>query len=154
GWRRERRALEQRDRVGAQHAALARRCGGCCYERPRHVDRSEHVEYSDHGCGRKLPHDARLSRYDVYVYADGDNRTYTRTADYTISGTGISTKTVRLTDTGNTNYAGTYAEARTSAGNYVKFTFTGDGFTVTATPISGSTTSRRAPVNGIQIVPR
>jgi len=94
------------------------------------------------------------AQYDVYVYADGDNRTYTRTADYTISGTGISTKTVRLTDTGNTNYAGNYAEARTSAGNYVKFTFTGDGFTVTATPISGSTTSLRAPVNGIQIVPR
>src|SRR3954470_2395428 len=37
--------------------------------------------------------------YDIYVYADGDNGAYTRTADYTISGTGITTTTVRLTDT-------------------------------------------------------
>ena len=29
--------------------------------------------------------------YDVYVYADGDNRSYARTASYTISGAGITT---------------------------------------------------------------
>ena len=40
--------------------------------------------------------------YDVYIYADGDNRTFARTADYTISGPGF-TATSRLTDPPGTN---------------------------------------------------
>ena len=40
--------------------------------------------------------------YQVYVYADGDNGSATRTGTYQISGTGITTTTISLTDTANT----------------------------------------------------
>ena len=91
--------------------------------------------------------------YDVYVYGDGDNHTYTRTAAYTISGTGMTSATATMTDAANTNFSTTFARASNSAGNYVKFTIDADGFTVTATPAGPATGTRRAPVNGIQIVP-
>ena len=50
--------------------------------------------------------------------------------------------------------AGTFTQAAGTAGNYVKFTVTAGGFTLTATPISGTNPTLRAPVNAIQIVPR
>jgi hypothetical protein len=89
--------------------------------------------------------------YDVYVYVDGDNRTYARSAEYTISGAGF-TATTRLTDPPNTDFSGTFTKAATSTGNYVKFTITGSGFTLTAKPVTGTNATLRAPVNGIQIV--
>jgi PQQ-like domain len=92
--------------------------------------------------------------YDVYVYADGDNRNYSRTAAYRISGTGITTTTAYLTDAAGMNYSGTFIRASNSNGNYVKFTFAGTGFTLRATPLSGGSSTLRAPINGIQIVPR
>jgi hypothetical protein len=92
--------------------------------------------------------------YDVYVYADGQNYEFARTAAYRISGTGITTTTINLTDPANTNFAGTFTEASGSNGNYVKFAITASGFTLTATPISGGNPTLRAPVNAIQIVPR
>jgi hypothetical protein len=92
--------------------------------------------------------------YDVYVYADGDNREYTRTAAYRISGSGVTETTIDLTDTAYTNFSGTFTQAAGTAGNYVKFTVTAGGFTLTATPISGTNPTLRAPVNAIQIVPR
>jgi hypothetical protein len=92
--------------------------------------------------------------YDLYVYADGDNKSYSRTAAYRISGTGITSTTVNLTDAGNTNYSSTFTRASNSNGNYVKFSFTGKGFTLAATPVSGTNITLRAPINGIQIVPR
>jgi hypothetical protein len=91
--------------------------------------------------------------YNVYVYVDGDNRTYTRSATVSISGAGITTQSTTITDVAGTNYAGTFTEARASSGNYVKFAITGTGFTVTATPGAATSTSLRAPVNAIQIVP-
>ncbi|MEO8520797.1 MAG: hypothetical protein ABI603_05495 [Acidobacteriota bacterium] len=91
--------------------------------------------------------------YDVYVYADGDNRSYTRSAAYTISGPGLTTTTRRLTDTANTNFAAALTPADEGAGNYVAFTVDGTDFTLTATPLAGSNPTLRAPVNGIQIVP-
>ena len=90
--------------------------------------------------------------HDVYVYADGDNAGFTRTGAYRISGAGITTTTINLTDTGNTNFNATFTEASNSAGNYVKFTITASGFTLTATPVSATGTALRAPVNGVQIV--
>src|SRR2546422_837916 len=45
--------------------------------------------------------------YDVYVYADGDNGGATRTGGYQISGSGITTTAVNLTDAANTNFGGT-----------------------------------------------
>jgi hypothetical protein len=90
--------------------------------------------------------------YDVYIYVDGDNATIAKTAAYRISGAGITTTTVNLTDPANTNFSGTFTQANNSAGNYIKFSITASGFTLTATP-GASSGNRRAPVNAIQIVP-
>jgi hypothetical protein len=92
--------------------------------------------------------------YDVYVYADGDNRGYARTAAYTISGPGITATTIRLTDAANATFSTAFTQAASSNGNYVKFKISATGFTLTATPVSGTNATLRAPVNGIQIVPR
>jgi hypothetical protein len=92
--------------------------------------------------------------YDVYVYADGDNHGFSRTAAYTLSGAGITTTTVNMTDAANTTFSGIYTAAANSNGNYVQFSVTGSGFTLTAAPVIGSNPTLRAPVNGIQIVPR
>ena len=91
--------------------------------------------------------------YDVYVYADGDNSGGTRTAAYQISGTGITTTSVNLTDPQGVNFSGTYSQANNSAGNYVKFTVNATGFTITATPGAATDNTPRAPLNAIQIVP-
>ena len=90
--------------------------------------------------------------YDVYVYADGDNATAARTSAYRISGAGITTTTINLTDAASTNFNATFTQAMNSAGNYVKFSIVAGGFTLTATP-GASTGNKRAPVNAIQIIP-
>jgi hypothetical protein len=92
--------------------------------------------------------------YSVYVYADGDNRGYTRPASYQISGDGITATTISLTDPANTNFAGTFRQATGATGNYVQFTINAGGFTLTATPGASTNATQRAPVNAIQIVPR
>jgi hypothetical protein len=99
-----------------------------------------------------LPADS--AGYAVYVYADGSNGPATRTGAYQISGTGITTTSVNLTDAANTDFSGTYTQGNNSAGNYVKFTITANGFTITATPGASTDAYPRAPVNGIQIVPQ
>jgi hypothetical protein len=92
--------------------------------------------------------------YDVYVYADGDNAAAVRTGSYQISGTGITTTSVNLTDPASTDFSGAYTQANNSNGNYVKFTIATTGFTITATPGAASDGVPRAPLNGMQIVPR
>jgi hypothetical protein len=91
--------------------------------------------------------------YQVFVYADGDNGSATRTGIYTISGVGITTTTIDLTDAANTNFSGTFTQANNSAGNYVVFTINATGFTLSATGGTASDGFPRAPINGIQIVP-
>jgi hypothetical protein len=91
--------------------------------------------------------------YDVYVYVDGDNRSYGRSAAYRISGPGVTSSTINVTDPANTNFSSTFVEALDATGNFIKFTIVATGFTVTATPTQPLTGTRRAPVNGIQIVP-
>jgi hypothetical protein len=91
--------------------------------------------------------------YDVYLYADGDNHEFTRTAAYRISGPGITERTINVTDSAYTDFAGTFTRASGGSGNYVKFSISAGGFTVTATPLSGTNSTLRAPVNAIQIVP-
>jgi hypothetical protein len=91
--------------------------------------------------------------YTVYVYIDGDNHQFTRSAAYQISGPGITTTTIMATDAANTDFAGTFTQASGTSGNYVKFSISGGGFTLTATPQTGSNTTLRAPINAIQIVP-
>ena len=44
--------------------------------------------------------------YQVYVYADGDNFSASRTGTYQISGTGITTTSINLTDPANTFITG------------------------------------------------
>jgi hypothetical protein len=92
--------------------------------------------------------------YDVYVYVDGANSMYVRSGAYTISGAGMTTTTITAVDAASTNFSATFIRANNSAGNYVKFTIDAGGFTLTATPGAAATATRRAPVNGIQIVPR
>src|ERR1700728_939023 len=100
-----------------------------------------------------LPSNA--SGYQVYVYAQGQNGAATRIGNYTISGTGITTTTISLTDAANTNFTGTFTQANNSAGNYVVFTIPNvSGFTISATPGPSTDAYPRAPVNGIQIVPK
>ena len=96
---------------------------------------------------------ANAGGYQVYVYADGDNPSATRTGGYQISGTGITTTSVNLTDVAGAYFSGTFTRANNSAGNYVLFTITATGFTITATPGASNDADPRAPVNAIQIVP-
>jgi hypothetical protein len=91
--------------------------------------------------------------YDVYVYIDGDN-SGARTGAYKISGTGITTTTINATDKAGTNFGGTFIQANNSTGNYVKFTIKATAFTLTATPGASTDAYKRAPVNGIQIIPK
>jgi len=95
----------------------------------------------------------RQGSYDVYVYADGDNKIYDRGAAYTVSGAGVTTTTIDLADAANANFAGSFVPAANSAGNYVRFSIVATGFTLQATPTTPDTGTRRAPINGIQIVP-
>ena len=94
------------------------------------------------------------SGWNVYVYCFGDNWE-TREGSYTISGTGITTASVIGIDTINTVFNGTFVQASNSPGNYVLFSIPNvSGFTVSATPVVNGATYPRAPVNGIQIIPR
>ena len=93
--------------------------------------------------------------YDVYVYADGDNATITRTATYDLTAAGFPPASIRATDVANTNFNGSFAHAAGSNGNYVQFTaMKATAFTLTATPFSTSSGGLRSPVNGLQIIPR
>jgi len=93
--------------------------------------------------------------FNVYVYAQGATNNSTNTGIYQISGTGITTSSVALTY--NSNFNGTFTQATTSSpiGNYMLFTIPNvSGFTLSAIPSSASAGFKRAPLNGIQIVPR
>jgi hypothetical protein len=92
--------------------------------------------------------------YDVYVYADGDNKVYSRGATYRVSAPGAADVAVDLIDAENTNFSGTFVQAAGSAGNYVRFVVSGGSFTLTATPGPATSTNQRAPINAVQIVPR
>ena len=94
------------------------------------------------------------SGYDVYVYCYGDiYLVETRTFRYTI---GSTTHAVSETGISVHAFAGfTPVTSEGGTGNYVVFhNVTGTRFTLTATPGTAgtSTSSQRAPVNGIQIV--
>jgi hypothetical protein len=95
-----------------------------------------------------------VGAYDVYVYVDGDNGSATRTGAYQISGSGITTTTINATDAASATFDTTFTQANNSTGNYVKFSITASGFTLTATPGQASTATIRSPVNGMQIVAR
>jgi hypothetical protein len=115
--------------------------------------------YLDNGSGNTttvtvsgLP--ANSAGYTIYVYANGGNASASRTGVYQISGTGITTTSISLTDAANSIFSGTFTQANNSNGNYVVFTINANAFTLSAIPSTASDGIRRAPVNGIQIVPR
>jgi hypothetical protein len=96
---------------------------------------------------------ADANGYKVYVYAEENTSGATRVAAYKISGTGITTTTNNVTDP-NT-FAGTFTQANNSTGNYMIFTIGNvSGFTINATPVSSTDANKRAPVNGLQIIPQ
>src|SRR6185436_19414652 len=67
--------------------------------------------------------------------------------------TGITPATINLTHAAGANFNTAFTPAANSAGNYVRFSITSDGFTLTATAGQASDGTGRAPVNAIQIVP-
>jgi hypothetical protein len=82
--------------------------------------------------------------YDVLVYFDGANGGTAWAADYRIGAV-----TLRGTDPAKTDFTGTFVEDAGAGGNYLRFeNLQGPGFTLSATPLAGST----AAVNGLQIV--
>jgi hypothetical protein len=97
---------------------------------------------------------ANSGGYDVYVYADGNNGSSARTGTYSVSGPGITTASINVTDAANANFSGTFVRASNSnpVGNYALLPIDAGaaGFTLTATPVGGS---GAAPINGLQIVP-
>ena len=76
------------------------------------------------------------------MYVDGDNGSASRTGSYRISGAGITTTTINLTDAANTNFNAAFTQANNSNGNFVKFSINASGFTLTATPGTASTWRR------------
>ena len=91
-----------------------------------------------------------MRAYGVYVYLDGDNRTYDRPATYRLTAPDGSSATIRAVDAAGKNFSTTFTRADNSSGNYVKFSVNGGAFTLSATPEPGDGT-RRAPVNAIEI---
>ena len=91
--------------------------------------------------------------YDVYVYTAGDNGSVTRTATFTISGPGVTTASTGITYPAGVVFSGAFTQANNSAGNYVKFSINATGFTLNAIPGTSPDGYKRAPVNGIEIVP-
>jgi hypothetical protein len=93
--------------------------------------------------------------YQVYVYGQGTSNGTTNTGIYQVSGSGITTSSVSLTY--DSNFSGTYTQGTGSneVGNYAVFTLPNvSGFTLSAIPSTASNGYKRAPVNGMQIVPR
>jgi Domain of unknown function (DUF1929)/PKD domain len=91
--------------------------------------------------------------YTVYVYASGATTT-SDSGIYQISGTGITTTSTTLTY--KSDFSGTFTQATASSatGNYVVFTIPNvSSFTLSAIPSTSASGYKRAPVNGIQIVP-
>jgi hypothetical protein len=82
--------------------------------------------------------------YDVLVYFDGANGGTTWATDYRIGAV-----TLRGTDLANTDFTGAFVRDGGAGGNYLRFeNLQGPGFTLSATPLPGSTTV----INALQIV--
>lgn len=106
--------------------------------------------------------------YDVYVYFDGDNGSNWRVATYTLGSSSFSAEDSENTNWGagqNTGKVYQHPVAGTGGnqtwpvspnnneGNYIVFTgVSGSSFDLLVQGTGGSTGTRRAPVNGIQIV--
>jgi Domain of unknown function (DUF1929)/PKD domain len=92
--------------------------------------------------------------YNVYVYVSGSIGSGTNTGTYQVSGTGITASSVSLTY--GSAFSGTFTQATATSpsGNYVVLTIPSvAGFTLSAIPTAATTGYKRAPINGIQIVP-
>ena len=100
-----------------------------------------------------LPADA--NGYNIYVYTQGAANNSTNTGIYQISATGITTTSASATYT--STFSGTFTQATASSpnGNYIILAIPNvTGFKLSAIPSIASPGYQRAPINGIQIVPR
>ena len=95
--------------------------------------------------------------YDLILYVDGNNGVGDRVAQVR-----LGTNVVFLRDATYASFSGIYAQGtgtsdaarNTSAGNYVRFTgLTSNSTTIIVTAGSATDGTRRAPINGIQILP-
>ncbi len=95
--------------------------------------------------------------YDLILYLDGNNGVADRVAQVR-----VGTNVVFLRDASHASFSGIYAQAtgtsdtgrNTSAGNYVRFSSLSSNSTTLIVTAGGATDStRRAPINGIQILP-
>jgi hypothetical protein len=92
--------------------------------------------------------------YSVYVYANGSISSGTNTGIYQVSGAGITASNVSLTYGSDFNGTFTQATPTSPDGNYVLLTIPSvSGFTLSAIPSTATSGYKRAPINGIQIVP-
>src|SRR5271168_1296246 len=92
--------------------------------------------------------------YSVYVYADGSISSGTNTGTYQISGAGITSSSVSLTYGAQFNGTFTQATPTSPNGNYVVLTIPAvSAFTISAIPTAATSGYKRAPINGLQIVP-
>jgi hypothetical protein len=89
--------------------------------------------------------------YDVHVYVDGANSSYARTGEYKVTTAGASTSAT-LTDRAGAQFSGSFVNGTNAVGNYLTFRITATEFTITATPGVADTATRRAPINGIQVM--
>lgn len=95
-----------------------------------------------------LPFSFGNGGYDVYVYTDGDNGSNSKTGQYTLAGSTLSTL-----DLGNLKFSGQYFQNNGNGGNFVVFrNVKTSSFTLTATPLASDGAGGRAPINGISIV--
>ncbi len=86
--------------------------------------------------------------WDIYVYTDGDNGSARKEGLYWLDGGAP----VFCSD--RSNFTGTYQRCADGPGNYVVLSTAETSFKLTALPIASESGNFRAPVNGIQIVPR
>ena len=92
--------------------------------------------------------------YDVYVYVDGNNLSESRTGQYTLSSRTATTTMISATDDASVDFSGIYSAASDGPGNYIKFVAAGTDFVITGSPLSSTGSFLRAPINGMQIMPR
>lgn len=92
--------------------------------------------------------------YSIYVYANGSIGSGTNTGIYQVSGAGITASNVSLTYGSDFNGTFTQATPTSPNGNYVILTIPSvSAFTLSAIPSAATSGYKRAPINGIQIVP-
>lgn len=110
-----------------------------------------------------IPAGLVASGYAVILYFDGDNQTFDRLSQFTLSAAGLGTKTLYGLDPANVGFAGTFKVvpgystadlgSATPAGNVLVFSgLKADSFTLTVSGARASDGNSRGALNAIQLV--